>query len=92
MRETNVVVVKLEKMNFKNRETGEVNPKTKITWGMPVETTEYVAGLQLWESYTDRTIDNLKNCLNKNLKGSIQEIQDGNRLRLKLSKISDISL
>lgn len=92
MREANVVIVKLEKMVFKNKETGEVNPKTKITWGVPVETTEYCAGLQLWESYTDKTIDNLKNLLNKNYKCTIQEIQDNNRLRLKLSSVNGINL
>lgn len=79
-------------MVFKNKETGEVNPKTKITWGVPVETTEYCAGLQLWESYTDKTIDNLKNLLNKNYKCTIQEIQDNNRLRLKLSSVNGINL
>lgn len=92
MREANVVIIKLEKMVFKNKETGEVNPKTKITWGVPVETTEYCAGLQLWESYTDKTIDNLKNLLNKNYKCTIQEIQDNNRLRLKLSSVNGINL
>lgn len=92
MREANVIVVKLEKMVFKNKETGEVTPKTKITWGMPVETTEYCAGLQLWESYTNKTIDNLKNLLNKPFKGKIQEIQDNNRLRLKLSSVNGIDL
>ena len=79
-------------MVFKNKETGEVNPKTKITWGVPVEATEYCAGLQLWESYTDKTIDNLKNLLNKNYKCTIQEIQDNNRLRLKLSSVNGINL
>ena len=92
MRKADVVIVKLERLVFKNKETGEVDIKVKITWGIPVEANEYCAGLQIWESYTGKSIDSLKHLLNKSLKADIQEIQDNNRLRLKLVKVSDVNL
>lgn len=87
-----ILPVRADKLTFKNRETGEITYRTKITYLVRIDKNEYVCGYDVWESYTSKSLSVIEPFIDKKCKAVIRNIKEGNRYRPRLEKIENVEL
>lgn len=88
------MLINLEKVNFKNDETGEVKEMCKLNYILPVESTDRIKGNAIFETYLP--IENFnkldKYLLNPNLDFIYEERALKNGFKIFPIKIAEINL
>lgn len=89
MKQAKIMIINLEKMEFKNKETGEVRIMTKITYAIDMSTLEKLKGCAILVCYSNsKTFDMLEKYIMKFATADIEERPTSNGSKYVLVKIN----
>jgi hypothetical protein len=93
MENMEIIILNLEKLNFKNQTTGEISQMVRITYGSLVPDEERFSGLAILECYqVQKYFDKLKDYIGKKVNASFRKVRLKNGFKLSLVSINDTKL
>lgn len=93
MENLEIVILNLEKLNFKNQKTGEVNEMVRVTYGSLVPDEERFSGLAILETYQNvKFFDTIKEFIGKKVNANFKKIPLKNGFKYSLVSINNKEL
>jgi len=90
MNNLKVLLLNLQKVNFSNKETGEVTTMTKITYGTDLTKTVNFSGYSILESYAkENAFAGLEKVLKKECIAQVEFKPTQNGVKYVITKIND---
>lgn len=88
-----IMLLNLQKVDFSNKETGEVRTYCKIVYGVDLTKTESFQGLSILETYaTSESFESLSRMLKKECVASFDIKPTQNGVKYIITKINDIKV
>ena len=93
MDKAKINILNLQKVNFSNRATGEVNTMTKITYGMEISKSDRFVGLSILECYcNEKAFVNLEKFINKEVVATLEKRPTSNGVKYVITQINNESI
>ena len=90
MNNLKVLLLNLQKVNFKNDKTGEVTTMCKITYGLDITKTDDFSGLSILETYAkESAFLGLEKVLKKECMATVEYRPTQNGVKYVITKIND---
>ncbi len=89
----NVLLLNLQKVSFKNDNTGEINIMTKITYGVDLTKSDNFSGYSILESYAkESAFNDLEKYLRKVQQASFEYRPTQNGVKYVITRINDYAV
>ena len=93
MNNIKVLLLNIQKVNFSNKDTGEVKTMCKITYGIDLTETDNFSGYSILESYAkESAFTGLEKVLKRECMASVEFKPTQNGVKYVITKINDISV